>query len=168
MCAFGLKTWSEANREEEMFAQKGTAFMTNAPHVAHALSRRCPNDGIWRRKDMRATRFRGPGATKVEPERLKRRITTNLETRKATEDVILSGDARFSWRMPLPGGKHNIETTYYYEPSAAERHQHQTLHSGRTAPAQQYTRELCRQICIGIQEQKKADELEHPHDGRNN
>ena len=136
--------------------------MTNAPHIGHALSKRCPNDGVWRRKDLRAVRFRGPGGTGVEPERIKRRVTINLETRRVIEDVRTGGDPRFEWRRALPGGRQNIETTYHYEPDPRQVHKHQALHSGRAGPAQEYTKSLCRHICLGIQEQMKADQAGHP------
>ena len=52
MCAYGLKTWAEEKGEEDQFARKGTWFMTDSPHVGHAMSRRCPNEGRWQRKDL--------------------------------------------------------------------------------------------------------------------
>ena len=110
--------------------------MTNSPHIAHALSRRCPNEGMWQRKDLQATWCVGPGATNIAPEQINRRATINLETRQVTEDVKTNGNEMFAWRKPLPGGRQNIVTTFYYEADISQKHTHQTLNNGRPAAAQ--------------------------------
>ena len=54
-------------------------------------------------KDMKAVRFRGPGGARVDPEKIRRRVTVNLETREVIEDVKTKGDPRHPWRRRLPG-----------------------------------------------------------------
>ena len=79
----------------------------------------------------------------MPPEKIKRRVTVDLETRAMIEDTKTSGNPKYPWRRPLPGGKRDIETTFYFEPKVGATHLHQALTCGRARPARQYTRELC-------------------------
>lgn len=131
VCAFGLT--STFMNGEPGPAMKPTRFMTNSPHVAHALNAKCVNRGVRVTKTMAASTFQAPRPHEMK--RIVRRVTRRLNDRAIIEDRRIGDDEQIKWKGAL-NQIEDIETTFHFSAASTKKHRRAWLVSKRAGPAQ--------------------------------